>query len=963
MIIENPDAFKTWLTSILEPLCDADPAALAKYVYALVKKDKPLDELRDGMLDQLDVFLQQETKPFVDMLFKSLESQEYLKPSTVEAKQPSPPPEPAEPEKEPEVENHGNHTNHVPLAPSVPVDKPPMRPRADSGGAHRVVVPRSRPHPHPHAHPQPHVNQHPHPHAHAPHHEQTLVKVLPTELLEEPVDPPRRRDRRTDSLRDKEERRRRRSRSWERRARPRRAARDARDARDADHERRRPPSRSPSPRGRYRNRSPPNLTDRHTSRSRSRSPVPIRDREMERERERIRIPRELERDRMSRDREHRDRISRSRDRDRSRDRSRERSLSPHDTRLEHGDVYKRRCRDFDMKGYCMRGDLCEWDHGADPVVLEDAALSRVLALPPLPAPAPAPPVPEHSNFYSKGSYKSIIFNIQSHTATISEYNPAAPDIWSGGVVGGFAPALAHVPPHHMAPRELVPIPRVRHEPPMGAAMPPAPRHQHPPMKKNFDYNRLGPSKPPLPANAANCSLEVKKVPRGLNDITHLNNHFSKFGKIVNIQVCYEGDPEAALITFSNPTEANVAYKSTEAVLNNRFIKVFWHNPENKQENMAPGGQQANKQGDRQNSHLMSHNKVLINRENIKATADNKMHAEKQAKDSLKASNGEAPKPDAPKVEGPKVEARNKQVVEMHRRAQELLQTQLRQQRLLIQRLETGNVTEQQKAALMEAVNAAQEGIETLRKELVAYNGMIRQMQDETVSRSMSRLHLDQVNAKKPKTPQEAQKEILDAELDIITKQQEGQDVTELAKKIAEMRRQMALQFPTHAGIRRSHSSYRIVKRRLRGGRFNPAMRYTRGATAKGFSVNQSVDHRPRALLVSGFEPDELEALQAHFAQYGEITAKEVNLSVPELVVQYKARAHAEQALLRARHYNDRTLSITWVTSTKALSAAPAHNGDSVSEHKEIQNQQDLSEDALLRFDEEEEDEEDRSWRR
>lgn len=41
------------------------------------------------------------------------------------------------------------------------------------------------------------------------------------------------------------------------------------------------------------------------------------------------------------------------------------------------------------------------------------------------------------------------------------------------------------------------------------------------------------------------------------------------------------------------------------------------------------------------------------------------------------------------------------------------------------------------------------------------------------------------------------------------------------------------------------------------------MRYTRGA--KAFSVNQSVDHRPRALLVSGFEPDELDAVHAHFA--------------------------------------------------------------------------------------------------
>ena len=45
------------------------------------------------------------------------------------------------------------------------------------------------------------------------------------------------------------------------------------------------------------------------------------------------------------------------------------------------------------------------------------------------------------------------------------------------------------------------------------------------------------------------------------------------------QVSFGGDPEAALVTFSNPAEAKAAYKCTEAVLNNRFIKVFWHNKE------------------------------------------------------------------------------------------------------------------------------------------------------------------------------------------------------------------------------------------------------------------------------------------------------------------------------------------------------------------------------------------------
>lgn len=38
--------------------CDADPSALAKYVVALVKKDKTEKELKALCIDQLDVFLQ-----------------------------------------------------------------------------------------------------------------------------------------------------------------------------------------------------------------------------------------------------------------------------------------------------------------------------------------------------------------------------------------------------------------------------------------------------------------------------------------------------------------------------------------------------------------------------------------------------------------------------------------------------------------------------------------------------------------------------------------------------------------------------------------------------------------------------------------------------------------------------------------------------------------------------------------
>ena len=38
---------------------------------------------------------------------------------------------------------------------------------------------------------------------------------------------------------------------------------------------------------------------------------------------------------------------------------------------------------------------------------------------------------------------------------------------------------------------------------------------------------------------------------------------------------YGGDPEGALVQFATPFEARKAHDSAEAVLNNRFIKIYY----------------------------------------------------------------------------------------------------------------------------------------------------------------------------------------------------------------------------------------------------------------------------------------------------------------------------------------------------------------------------------------------------
>lgn len=52
---------------------------------------------------------------------------------------------------------------------------------------------------------------------------------------------------------------------------------------------------------------------------------------------------------------------------------------------------------------------------------------------------------------------------------------------------------------------------------------------------------------------------------------------------------FGGDPDAALIQYTSNEEARAAISSIEAVLNNRFIRVYWHRE-------PTGGQQEQGQG-------------------------------------------------------------------------------------------------------------------------------------------------------------------------------------------------------------------------------------------------------------------------------------------------------------------------------------------------------------------------------
>ena len=70
MILDDAEsgALSEWLSGALEPICEAEPTVLAKYVIALLRNDKPDDELKARCEEELEDFLKAHTQKFVSKL-------------------------------------------------------------------------------------------------------------------------------------------------------------------------------------------------------------------------------------------------------------------------------------------------------------------------------------------------------------------------------------------------------------------------------------------------------------------------------------------------------------------------------------------------------------------------------------------------------------------------------------------------------------------------------------------------------------------------------------------------------------------------------------------------------------------------------------------------------------------------------------------------------------------------------
>ncbi|XP_033922691.1 RNA-binding protein 27 isoform X2 [Melopsittacus undulatus] len=954
MIIDNVDALKSWLAKLLEPICDADPSALANYVVALVKKDKPEKELKAFCADQLDVFLQKETSGFVDKLFESLYTKSYL-PSLEPPKADAKPSGQDKEEVKEELSHKQNHQESVEEEREGRKKKysSPQRSRADSS-EHR-----SR---------------------------------------EKKRDDGKWRDYdryydRSDLYRDKSSWRRGRSKSRSKsrglsrsRSRSRGRSKDHDGSRSAEHrERSKFKTEKSDAESSYNpvSASPSISSEQYSSAQSIPSAVTV-----------IAPAHHLE----------------------NTTESWSNYYNNHSNPSPFGrnPPPKRRCQDYDERGFCVLGDLCQFDHGNDPLVVDEVSLPSMIPFPPpppgLPPPPPGmllPPLP--------GLPRNMRLPIpQTHPQApppVVLPVPRPPLTQSSLINNRDQPGTSAVPSlAPVGPRLPPPLPQnllytvsepaniiIQTEPPIPitnnssnvtrVVLEPDSRKRSPgslecpPLKKPWlgkQANNNQTKQGFLKKNQyTNTKLEVRKIPPELNNITQLNEHFSKFGTIVNIQVAFQNDPEAALIQYLTNDEARKAISSTEAVLNNRFIRVLWHRESEQQSPQQQ--QQTSPQPLHQQLHLQQQaltpapavtmhsnlskvmnkplasgayvlNKVPVKRrlgaaagnqpelsqagavvEDSQAfptsTSHSKMvYSTPNLKTSLKPGAGSKPH-DVQEALKKKQEAMKLQQ-DMRKKKQEMLEKQIECQKMLISKLEKNKAMKPEERA-------------EIMKTLKELGGKISQLKDELKTSSTASPQ------SKLKSKTEAQKELLDAELDFHKRLSSGEDTTELRKKLNQLQVEAARLGILPAGRGKSVPAQGRGRGRGRGGR------------GRGMLNHMVVDHRPKALTVGGFIEEEKDELLQHFSKFGDIEDLQEEDSPLSVVLTFKSRSEAENAANQGSRFKDRRLQISWYKPKVPSVSTEIEEEESKEEETETS-------DLFLHEDDDDDDEdedESRSWRR
>ncbi|CAG8507982.1 10464_t:CDS:2 [Ambispora leptoticha] len=674
-----------------------------------------------------------------------------------------------------------------------------------------------------------------------------------------------------------------------------------------------------------------------------------------------------------------------------------------------------RCRDYDEKGYCMRGDLCPFDHGVDRIVVDDVPLNRPFEIIP-----PITGTPLAANVGMMGAGRPPFF---MGTGGVHNQFDIEPPFQTQQSSRSMTPNADAYDPERAAlsrPEDLISpitaenkdieiqsnsdIPKTNSSLTLSPTTPSIPHyieHTNPHPTRNTLFrgrprgrgarggiNRAGSGSGQANKNS---TLVVENIPAENCTIDKVNEFFKKFGTITNINV----DPsfQKAIIQFSTSQEASKAYNSPEPIFDNRFVKVYWHKTD-KEEHPATN--------------------PLLTKQAVAPAMKQEVTSQSSPTEVQALSISEKQKEMDEKAK--KQKENLKAMLEIQKKREELIQRQIEEQNKLIELAKKKTGDAKGREELFGSLSKISEDIKkdtsnTVLKPIIT--GSTPLLSSGTLSKSIM---------------EEKERERLDRELDLLSKLNESggapdsalgkltlADTSPTKSELAKVEGEST----TTTSSTNSLTDSTFYKSRGRGGIFGYRGR-ARGLwpRVRGGGVTRSykLDNRSTKLIVKEIPSGSQDTLRSYFEvkkenkinkklkkkkdkfnelrylcatslyqQFGEVESLNFIEEARSAIVQYKNRHEAEQALIKGRNIPDvGNVSINWHIETntnsntnatvstipESKSTAVERNADTNGEvvGTRIGNEISSSETTVVKsealFDEDDDDEErERSWKR
>ncbi|XP_057481113.1 zinc finger CCCH domain-containing protein 41-like [Actinidia eriantha] len=310
-------------------------------------------------------------------------------------------------------------------------------------------------------------------------------------------------------------------------------------------------------------------------------------------------------------------------------------------------IPRQRCRDFEERGFCLRGDMCPMEHGVNRIVVEDVQSlsqfnlpvsipsSHLLGAAALPSVSgPSSSLMNSKSLHNKSNKPGMaddgynmndVFSSSSCAGGADFYDPDQP-LWTNDCPETSTALLGLNSSKHDQPKRLLDIEssdrhRVRlfdgtdnkHQMRSSAAAVGSQSTSSsaggiigtsksemkekivaPISSSNNMENEAKEDQKPLTnlqgslkiqgdighnirklSQKALRTLFINGIPQKDNKREALLSHFRKFGDVIDIYIPFNS--ERAFVQFSRREDAEAALKAPDAVMGNRFIKLWWAN--------------------------------------------------------------------------------------------------------------------------------------------------------------------------------------------------------------------------------------------------------------------------------------------------------------------------------------------------------------------------------------------------